>query len=71
MPLHPLIQMGQTTLESFQKILIQLPFYLKVILSSHTSKNDHKLIQDVYCERKQQNEDKKWPSHVVFIIGVF
>ena len=31
MPLHPLIQMGQTTLESFQKILIQLPFYLKVI----------------------------------------
>ena len=70
MPLHPLIQMGQTTLESFQKILIQLPFYLKVILSSHAQKNDHN-IKDVYFERKQQNEDKKWPSHVVFIIGVF
>ena len=70
MPLHPLIQMGQTTLESFQKILIQLPFYLKVILSSYAQKNDHN-IKDVYFERKQQNEDKKWPSHVVFIIGVF
>ena len=70
MPPHPWIQMGQTTLESFQKILIQLPFYLKVILSSHAQKNDHN-IQDVYFERKQQNEDKKWPSHVVFIIGVF
>ena len=70
MPLHPLIQMGQTTLESFQKILIQLPFYLKVILSSHAQKN-YNNIKDVYFERKQQNEDKKWPSHVVFIIGVF